>query len=123
MSEISVQISLSYDTDASTYAGSDDIDCHRQEVDLVKDSNQTDILPGARPRATYRSQEDLSIEGFLSNDALYNEPKRRRSKLGLGSSRAANVYIDWSFLKSGFRNCIDKSKIADPLPDEIVRNP
>lgn len=92
MSEISVQISLSYETDAGMYVDSDGVNCHRQE-------------------------EDLSIEGFLSNDALHDEPKGTRSKLGLGSSRAANVYLDWSPLKSGYRSYIDKSRIVDPLLD------
>lgn len=75
----------------------------------------------------HRQEEDLSIEGFLNNDALHDEPKGTRSKLGLGSSRAANVYLNWSSLesgyRSGYRSYIDKSKIVDPLLDEIVRTP
>ena len=46
-----------------------------------------------------------------------------RSKLGLGSSQAANVDLDRSSLNSGFRSCIDKSKSVDPLLDQIVRTP
>lgn len=119
MSDILVQKLLSHETDAGLYVDSDDVNSHQQEVDTTKGSNQADIPPGARPRTTHRNQQELSVEEFLSNDALHDEAKRTRSRLGLGSSQAANVDLDWSSLKSGLRSCIDKS--VDPLLDEMIR--